>query len=97
MKRKKRSAADYARIYGSVDRVQWIAAQPSVASGRGPCVGHHVQGGGGSRKADACWIVPITASEHAELHQHGKRWFEAKYGVNLDTLVAQTDKFWFQG
>lgn len=90
----KRRASEFARTYESKERVAWIKAQRSVASGRGPCENVHVKGGGASRKADACWIVPLTRSEHVELHQHGVTWFEARYGLSLEFMAAQTHTAW---
>ena len=53
-------------------------------SGRTPCVGHHVRGGGVGRKAGYEWIVPLTWEEHEELHRIGQQTFEARYGVDLE-------------
>ena len=80
---------EFLRVYGSVDRTEWIARHPSVVSRGGPCVNAHVRTGGVGRKADACWIVPLTWDEHNELHQHGVKTFEAKYSVNLAALAEQ--------
>ena len=80
---------EFLRVYGSVDRAEWIARHRSVVSGGGPCVNAHVRTGGVGRKADACWIVPLTWDEHNELHQHGVKTFEAKYSVNLAALAEQ--------
>ncbi len=91
----KRKPSEFARIYGSKARVAWVKAQPSVASGKGPCENVHVIGGGTSRKADARVIVPLTHDEHrGELHQHGKEWFEARYGISLDFMAAQVELAW---
>lgn len=90
----KRRASEFARTYESKERVAWIKARASVASGRGPCENVHVKGGGVSRKADACWIVPLTRAEHVELHQHGVTWFEAKYGLSLEFMATQTQLAW---
>lgn len=87
-----RKARGWARAYGSVARVEWVCSLPSVASGKGPCENVHVRGGGASRKADACWIVPLTRREHrVELHQWGKQTFERHYGVDLDACAAAID------
>ncbi len=80
----KRRAAEWLRAYGSEERVAWIQSQPSVVSGKGPCVAAHVKTGGMGRKADARWIVPLTDAEHKELHQIGTKSFEAKYGASLE-------------
>ncbi len=36
-----------------------------------------------SRKADACWIIPLTADEHDELHRIGAESFERRYGMKI--------------
>ena len=94
IKPRKRSASEYARIYGSKERVEWVKSSPSVASGLRPCVNAHTVNGGTGRKADACWIVPLTDAEHRELHRIGKESFNAQYGVDLDTCAMRTEKLW---
>jgi hypothetical protein len=61
-----RKAASFIRCYGSVERVLWIQAQPSVWDGAGPCVNAHVgkEGKGASRKANADQVVPLTDAQH---------------------------------
>lgn len=87
----KRCATTFERAYGSVDRVEWVKAQPSVVSGKRPCENAHIEGDGGSHKADFTKIVPLTFHEHrVELHA-SRAAFEAKYGIDLDVAAAQTD------
>lgn len=78
-----RVAKNWARAYDSPEFVEWIRVQPSIASGKGPCVAAHSRTGGTRRKADACWNVPLTQAEHDELHDHGIKTFEAKFGISL--------------
>jgi len=80
--------AEWERKYDSLEFIGWTHESPSVASGQSPCVCAHVTPDTGlptgtGRKADACWIVPLTSKEHDEIHQHGERTFEAKYNLNL--------------
>lgn len=63
--RRRRTKKDFARIYGSKARVEWVKRQPCVACG---VVGYsenaHVapKGEAGTGyKADAKWIVPLCA------------------------------------
>lgn len=90
----KRSAAkkraEWERAHDSEAFVLWTQGRMSVASGLRGCVCHHVHPDvglpvGGGRKADACWIVPITKDEHRELHgiNGGEKTFEAKWDINL--------------
>ena len=93
---KARRGKNWLRAYESEDRVEWIAAQPSVVSGRVPCVNAHVVNGGMGRKAEARWIVPLTHEEHMELHASGITTFQNKYGVNLLEMAIQTERRWRQ-
>jgi hypothetical protein len=88
------SRAKLAREYGSAARIAWVSALPSVVSGQGPCVNAHTATGGLSRKAHHSSIVPLTVAEHDELHQHGQRTFEAKYGVVLCAEAARVQAAW---
>lgn len=91
----KPGSPEWLRVFGSYDRVEWVTAQPSVASGRGPCVNAHTKNGGAGRKADYIWIVPLTNFEHtAELHQHGQRTFERKYSIDLIQCAVDTEARW---
>ena len=85
--------ADWLRVYGSQQRVEFIQRLPSVVSGKSPCVNAHVRTGGTGRKADAHWIVPLTKAEHDELHR-GQLTFERKYKVNLLDLAVATEQRW---
>lgn len=82
------------RCYGGPDRIEWMRWQPSIISGRTPCVSAHIRNGGKGRKADACWTVPLTWDEHHELDTKGHKTFAAKYGVDLDHEAAITDARW---
>ncbi len=92
----KRKKSEFARAYGSEQRVAWVKRQRCIVSGQHSSTVEnvHVRGGGGSRKADACWIVPMTAAHHRLLHQQGKRTFEAYYKVDLDKAARWTECRW---
>lgn len=93
----KRQARETARAFGPPERRSWVKSLPSVASGNGPCENAHTQGGGASRRADACWIVPLTRHEHrVELHQWGKLTFEQHYGVDLDAEAVKVEAEWLR-
>lgn len=91
-----RRAKERLRAYGPLARREWIASQPSILSGRGPCENVHVKCGGTSRKAGAKWIVPLTEAEHHELHQHGQKTFEAAHQIDLLHWAAVIDARWEQ-
>lgn len=94
VKQPSKGRREWFRVYGSEARVAWVARSPSVVSGKLGCENCHVTTGGMGRKADACWIVPLTPAEHRELHQHGTATFEAKYGVDLKVEAAKIDAAW---
>ena len=83
----KRAAREFVRCYESQARVRWVCARPSVISGLTPCVNAHTEGGGMGRKGDARTIVPLTDREHRQLHQWGRKSFEAFYGLVPDFLA----------
>ena len=93
---KARSDRNWRRAYESLVRVAWINAQPSVVSGRFPCINAHVVSGGMGLKAEARWIAPLTHEEHLELHSSGITTFQNKYGVNLLEAAIWTERRWRQ-
>jgi hypothetical protein len=88
-----RAAKNLARAYGPEERRAWVKSLPSVVSGEGPCVNVHVKAGGTSYKADAEWIVPLTAAEHDELHK-GQQSFETKYRIDLRAAALNIEARW---
>lgn len=86
--------ASFERAYGGPERLAWIQRQPCVISGAHPCVAAHVKSGGMGRKADARWTVPLLSRLHDELHRHGQKTFEAKYGVDLMFWAQIIDARW---
>lgn len=88
--------AEWLRIFGGEERIQWMHWQPSVVSGRVPCVNAHTANGGKSRKAGYQTIVPLTYVEHQELHQHGVDTFGLKYGVDLVAEAVKINDRWEQ-
>lgn len=98
MKPKRRTtaekAAKFAREYHSAERVQWIAAQPCIVSGAGPCENVHVKGDGMSRKAGYEHIVPMTTHWHRELHRTGVRSFAEIHRIDFAKAAAWTHARW---
>jgi hypothetical protein len=70
IKPKKRSAAEFTRIYGSKARVAWIKAQPCLVCHRSPCDNAHTVTGGTGRKAGFETIVPLCRRCHLGYDQH---------------------------
>ncbi len=67
----KRKASEFARCYGSKERVAWIRSLPCIICELrstpqvGPSDNAHVTGDGMGRKADARFIVPLCRMHHA--------------------------------
>ena len=91
---------DFARVYGSPERVEWTKASPCVICGLGPCENAHVGSGGMGRKADCSAIVPLCAprgqwqGHHAEHHRIGTGGMNTKYGTALGELAKAHDRTW---
>lgn len=82
----------FERAFGGEERDEWIKWQPSVVSGKTPCVAAHVRGGGVAYRADACWTVPMLYVEHQEMHNVGQRTYAARHGLDLEALAIETDR-----
>lgn len=68
---KKRTASEYARIYGSRARVLWIKSLACACGcGETPCENAHTVTGGMQRKADADTIAPLRPACHRRYDQH---------------------------
>jgi len=71
IRKRSRSKADTARVYGDEARQAWLRARPCIVCGAGPVELHHTRNGGLSRKADAATLVPLCARHHREYHDTG--------------------------
>lgn len=84
-----RTVAEFRRIYGSEERVEWVKAQPCATCGSSvECVNSHVKNGGMRRKADYVWIIPQCHTCHVRLGQHGKSAF---LGMDFEGLAIETE------
>lgn len=99
-KPKKRKPSEFARTYGSRERVEWVKSRPCIVKG-GQCYGpienaHVVSDGsnGMGRKAGSRCIAPLCAKHHRILHNTGANDFEIQYGVSLAFAAAQTEQSW---
>jgi hypothetical protein len=94
-----RRRRESARANGG-DRAAWVRALPCILAGRhvceGPVENAHVKGGGGSRKADARFIVPACHGAHRGpkgMHD-GIKSFAARWGLDLLALAADVERRW---
>lgn len=76
-RRKARTPSEFARIYGSKKRVEFVKGLPCAARflggppcSRGPSQNAHTETGGMGRKADARTILPFCATHHDCYDQH---------------------------
>lgn len=65
--------------------LQFIRKKPSIVSGQTECVAHHVL----PHHSNDLYTVPLTWSEHSEIHFIGHESFEKKYNINIDQEVMR--------
>jgi hypothetical protein len=71
IKPKKRSASEFARIYGSKARVEWVKNLPCVCGCmRWPCDNAHSENEGKGRKGHHRTIVPLARVCHRAYDEH---------------------------
>lgn len=93
---KKRTPSEFARIYGSRERVQWVKTQPCIAAlwgCVGPMVNAHTETGGTGRKGPYQSIVPACDHHHREMHR-GVETFQRVYRVDLAACARATEAAW---
>lgn len=90
-----RRASEFARCYGSKERVEWVKEQRcAVGFCSSPAENVHIEGDGASRKAGYELIVPLCHTHHLKLHAYGRGTFEEGYGLDLAALAAETQQRW---
>ena len=93
-----REAAEFARCFGSEERVKWFQRMGCCICGATPSDNAHTRGDGGSRRADACWIVPLCRRHHTtgvdSIHNIGRESFEAAFSIDLDATAAEFHARW---
>lgn len=70
IKRKKRSPREFARVYGSEERVLWVQSLPCCRCGRRPSENAHTENGGRGRKADSPTVAPLCRPCHRAYDEH---------------------------
>jgi hypothetical protein len=96
--KKKRTPSEFARIYGSRERVAYVK-QYGCWIMDAYCIGEPVENahtvtGGMGRKANAETIIPLCRYHHRELHRHGAGTFQAAHDVNLARAAARVERDW---
>ena len=92
IKRKPRKPSEYARCYGSRERVAWIKSLPCMECGGKPSDPAHTATGGMGRKADASTIAPLCRRCHTLQHAHG--WSALDNGDIRFHIAALYDLQW---
>lgn len=99
--RRRRTKREFARIYGSKDRVLFVKGLKCCCCGRtGWTENAHIENGGMGRKADYTKIIPLCGrlapkfSCHLRLHLHGREDLELWGGINLDTEAQVCELRW---
>lgn len=95
-----RRRKEFARSYGSVERVEWIKSLDCFfcaslgIPNMGPIDNVHIEGGGAGRKAHHSRIIPGCQGHHRALHRYGRAHMEMTYGVFLDICAEATEHAW---
>jgi len=92
-----RSANAFARAYHSEERVEFVQSLPCIVPGCDqPSENAHIEGDGGSRKADYVKVAPIYSGHHRtrkdSLHALGREAFEGTHYVDLAALALDTER-----
>jgi hypothetical protein len=86
---------EFARVYHSEERRQFVASLPCVICFRVPCEGHHIKSEGVSRKAGYRFIVSVCSKHHREYHDIGRETFARKYNyIDLNRMAEITEEKW---
>ena len=91
---RERKAREWARAYGSRERVAFVQALPCLACGARPSEVHHLGNGGMGRKASAEHTVPLCHPHHEEYHRAGEATFAARYSLDLYAAAEETHARW---
>lgn len=101
IRKRPRSKSEFARIYGSKERVLFVKRLKCCCCGRiGWTENAHIENGGMGRKADYTKIIPLCGrlapkfSCHLRLHMHGREDLELWGGINLDTEAKVCELRW---
>lgn len=91
IRRKKRTASAFARIYGSRERVEWVKSLPCVVCSYGPSENAHTENGGMGRKADYTTIVPLCHAHHMD---YDEECFPVGVSEWIRSQAAYIEKLW---
>lgn len=94
---RERRTKEWARAYGSEERVFFVATCLACAVPICPDFGQnenaHIETGGTSRKADADKVIPLCERHH-KAHHAGAETFVARYSIDLELSARETERAW---
>lgn len=92
---RQRRAKEFARAYGSKERVHWIQSLACLVCLARPSENAHTPSRSGmGRKGDACTIVPLCSGCHHRLHQVGLETFQRETNLDLAQCAEIIDAAW---
>lgn len=93
----RRRAAEFARCYGSEERVLFVKAGQCAAPdciSRGRCHNAHTESGGAGRKADARTIAGLCAKHHRAFDQYLPPFDKPDARALIKLEAARIDALW---
>jgi len=94
MKRGKRKPSEFARIYGSKERVAWVKALPCIICTNRPCENAHTESGGMARKAGYATIVPLCRIHHRMYDERVWPFGEESQRAWIRELANRVEEVW---
>jgi hypothetical protein len=91
---RKRRASEFARCYGSKERVEWVKRQPCIDCGATPSDNAHVEGEGVGRKAHHTRIVPLCRTHHRAYDEHREPFDRPEMREEVGDLAAWVESRW---
>jgi hypothetical protein len=95
---RRRKEREWARTYGSAERVAFVQSLPCLVCVAVPSENAHVGNGGQGRKADADKVVPLCFTHHRggndSYHALGRARFEDHHRLDLLAWAARVDAWW---
>ncbi len=93
----KRRKSEFARCYGSRQRVAFVKSLPcavNLGCSHWGIENVHIETGGVSRKSSDDKILPLCEVHHRQLHIIGRESFERIYGIILEEAARRTENRW---
>jgi hypothetical protein len=89
-----RREREFARSYGSRERVLWVQSLPCCRCGRRPSDNAHTENGGRGRKGDATVIAPLCRPCHRAYDEHRAPFDQSEARERVRVHAAVTAAQW---